>query len=45
MKFYMAPLEEVTGYIYRKAYHDFFCPMDKYFAPFLGKSTEDRGEE
>lgn len=35
MKFYMAPLEEVTGYVYRKAYHDFFCPMDKYFTPFI----------
>lgn len=35
MKFYMAPLEEVTGYIYRNAYHDFFTPMDKYFAPFI----------
>lgn len=35
MKFYMAPLEEMTGYIYRRAYHEFFCPMDKYFAPFI----------
>ena len=35
MKFYMAPLEEMTGYIYRRAYHQFFCPMDKYFAPFI----------
>lgn len=35
MKFYMAPLEEVTGYVYRNAYHDFFYPMDKYFSPFI----------
>lgn len=35
MKFYMAPLEEITGYVYRNAYHDFFCPMDKYFSPFI----------
>jgi tRNA-dihydrouridine synthase len=35
MRFYMAPLEEVTGYIYRNAYHEFFYPMDKYFAPFI----------
>ncbi len=35
MKFYMAPLEEVTGYVYRNAYHAFFHPLDKYFAPFI----------
>ena len=35
MKIYMAPLEEVTEYIYRNAYHAFFSPMDKYFAPFI----------
>ena len=43
MKFYMAPLEEVTGYIYRRAYHEFFCPMDKYFAPFIAAKT-NRGK-
>lgn len=31
----MAPLEEVTEAIYRNAYHAFFFPMDKYFAPFI----------
>lgn len=35
MRFYMAPLEEVTGYVYRNAYHAYFHPMDKYFAPFI----------
>ncbi len=35
MKFYLAPLEELTGFVYRNAYHDFFHPMDKYFAPFI----------
>ncbi|MBS6194308.1 MAG: tRNA-dihydrouridine synthase [Clostridiales bacterium] len=35
MKFYMAPLEEITGYVYRNAYRDFFYPMDKYFSPFI----------
>ncbi len=35
MKYYMAPLEEVTEAIYRNAYHAFFFPMDKYFAPFI----------
>lgn len=36
MKFYFAPLEGITGYIYRNAYHDFFdCGIDKYFTPFI----------
>lgn len=35
MKFYLAPLEGVTNYLYRNAYHRFFEPMDKYFTPFI----------
>ncbi len=35
MKYYLAPLEGITTYIYRNAYHDIFEPMDKYFSPFL----------
>ena len=36
MKFYFAPLEGITGYIYRNAYHDFFdCGISKYFTPFI----------
>ena len=35
MEFYFAPLEGITGYIYRRAHHDFFPGMDKYFTPFL----------
>lgn len=35
MKYYMAPLEGITGYIYRRAYHENFEPMDKYFTPFI----------
>ena len=33
--YYLAPLEGITTYIFRNAYHKFFCPMDKYFTPFL----------
>ena len=35
MKYYLAPLEGITTYIYRNAYHRIFYPMDKYFSPFL----------
>ena len=35
MKLYLAPLEGLTGYIYRNAYHAYFGQVDKYFAPFI----------
>ena len=35
MKYYLAPLEGVTTYVYRNAYHRHFHPMDKYFTPFI----------
>lgn len=40
MKYYLAPLEGITTYIYRKAYHAHFAPMDKYFTPFLVPHTK-----
>jgi len=38
MKYYMAPMEGITRYIYRNAYHKHFRAMDKYFTPFLSPS-------
>lgn len=35
MKFYFAPLEGITGYIYRNAYHRYFDQIDTYYAPFI----------
>lgn len=35
MKYYLAPLEGITTYIYRNAYHHIFHQMDKYFSPFF----------
>lgn len=35
MQFYMAPMEGVTGYIYRNAYFRYFGDADRYFTPFL----------
>ena len=35
MKFYFAPMEGVSGYIYRNAYHKHFHNMDRYFTPFI----------
>lgn len=35
MKLYFAPLEGITGYLYRNAHYDHFSGVDKYFTPFL----------
>ena len=35
MKLYLAPLEGITGYIYRNALEEFFPGADKYYAPFI----------
>ena len=36
MHFYLAPLEGITGYIYRNAVHEFFGEgIVKYFTPFI----------
>ena len=39
MKYYLAPMEGITNYIYRKTYHQFFAPADKYFTPFINPHT------
>ena len=45
-KFYFAPLEGISGYVYRKAYEHYFGGIDKYFIPFIkpnqkGKLSSD----
>lgn len=35
MQYYLAPLEGITTYVYRNAYHKHFRKMDKYFTPFI----------
>lgn len=39
MKYYLAPMEGITGYIYRNAYEKFFNNIDKYFTPFVVPNT------
>lgn len=39
MQFYLAPMEGITGYIYRNAYRDFFGDIDKYFTPFIAATS------
>ena len=38
MKIYCAPLEGITGYIFRNSYNDIYGHIDKYFAPFISPS-------
>lgn len=35
MKYYLAPMEGITGFIYRNTYKKFFDNVDKYFTPFI----------
>lgn len=35
MKYYLAPMEGITGHIYRNAHKKFFNNIDKYFTPFI----------
>ena len=35
MKYYLAPMEGITGHIYRNSYKKFFNNIDKYFTPFI----------
>ncbi len=40
MKYYMAPLEGITGYIFRGTYHKYFGGIDKYFTPFISPNQK-----
>lgn len=46
MEYDFAPLEGITGYIYRNAHHAFFPSVDRYYTPFItpkkGKSFTSR---
>lgn len=35
MKLYFAPMEGITGYVYRNAHHQYFDHVDQYFTPFI----------
>lgn len=35
MNYYFAPMEGVTGYIFRRTHHSFFAGIDKYYTPFV----------
>jgi len=42
MQFHFAPMEGLTGYVYRNAHNDFFHSVDKYFSPFIAANQSER---
>ncbi len=40
MNYYMAPLEGMTGYLFRQVYRELFGDADKYFTPFLSPTEK-----
>ena len=40
MKFYLAPMEAVTGFVYRNVYESMFGGVDTYFAPFIAPTQK-----
>lgn len=39
MKYYMAPMEGLTTYNFRRCFNKYFEPADKYFTPFISNSN------
>lgn len=40
MQYEFAPMEGITGYLYRNAHHRYFSGVDKYYMPFLSPSQD-----
>ena len=40
MQIYFAPLEGITGYVFRNAYDKYYGGVDKYFTPFITPHTK-----
>ena len=47
MQYYLAPMQSLTGFVFRNAYNQHFHNIDKYFTPFLSDkrlSNKDKNE-
>lgn len=42
MLLYCAPMEGITGYIFRNALQEFFPGVDRYFTPFIGAAAHHK---
>lgn len=45
MKLYLAPMEGITTFIYRNAYHHYYGGVDRYYSPFLANRSLNYKEE
>lgn len=45
MQIYMAPLEGITGFVFRNAYNKYYGGVDKYFTPFITPHTKKNMDE
>lgn len=41
MRYYAAPMEGITGYIYRRAHRDFYPGADRYYTPFIAPGQKN----
>ncbi len=44
MNYYLAPMEGITTYLFRNAYHRYFGGADKYFTPFITSRNMNQRE-
>lgn len=42
MRYYFAPMEGITGYIHRNAFHRYFPGIDKYFTAFIAPNQKGK---
>ena len=42
MKYYLAPMQGITGYVFRNTYNKYFSNIDKYFSPFITPTRSAR---
>jgi tRNA-dihydrouridine synthase len=40
MKYYLAPMEGLTGYVFRQTHHEYYASFDKYFTPFISPTKK-----
>lgn len=45
MQFYMAPMEGLTGYVFRNAYQKYYGGLDRYFTPFITNKKLNHKEQ
>ena len=42
MRYYFAPMEGITDYIFRNVHHSYFPGVDKYYTPFFSPTNDGR---